>query len=165
MKKPNITLLFLISLIISACGSSISTETRTTNPAQGRPTPTTETQSGDPVEIPVPYPGLPPTAIPLPEGYPAPEEYPTIDPYPVNVGTVWVLYPLGLQCEDTSASKYKSEQDAKAGLTAAGINVFDVTTTELMVCAACGCPTSTHYRAEISETHLNKAVSLGWEPE
>ena len=169
MKKFSITIFILLSIIMTACGTSIPTETRPASennaPSQGRPTPTIENLPADPTELPLPYPGLPTTDTSLPEGYPPPQEFPTIDPYPVNAGTVWVLYPIGVQCEDASVGKYHSQQDAKAGLTAAGLTVHDVTTIELMVCSACGCPTSTHFRAEISETDLEKAISLGWEPE
>jgi hypothetical protein len=169
MKKFNIIISLLISLfIITACGSGISTETRPAGESDGpgpRPTPTIEILSTEPVELPVPYPGNPPTVEPFPGDYPAPQELPTIDPYPANANTVWVLHPVGEQCEDASAGKYTGTQDAKAGLTAAGLTVHDISTTDLMVCTACGCPTSTHYRAEINETDLDKAVSLGWEPE
>jgi hypothetical protein len=169
MKKFSITILIFLSTIMIACGASIPTETRPASesdaPSQARPTPTIENLPADPVEMPLPYPGLPPADTAPSEGYPVPQEFPTTDAYPVDEGTVWVLYPRGVQCEDASASTYQSNQDAKAGLTAAGITVHDVTTTELMVCSACGCPTSTHYRAEISESDLEKAISLGWEPE
>ncbi|MCZ7668709.1 MAG: hypothetical protein M5U34_16690 [Chloroflexi bacterium] len=37
-----------------------------------------------------------------------------------------------------------------------------MTTTELMVCSACDCPTSAHYRAEINAADMNKATALGW---
>jgi hypothetical protein len=168
MKKLNIIIPLLISLMITACGSSIPTETRPASESEGlgpRPTPTIEILSTEPVNLPVPYPGLPPTTVPFPEDYPSPQELPNIDPYPADANTVWVLIPVGVQCEDAAAGKYRSEQDAKAGLTAAGIIVHDVTTTKLMVCSACGCPTSAHYRAEINETDLDKAISLEWKPE
>lgn len=175
MKKFTILSIFLLLLVTvaygtTACGSSIPTTTRPANESdssnQARPTPTSENQLSEPTKLPVPYPGAPATAVPIPEDYPAAQQiYPTIDPYPADGNTVWVLYPVGVQCEDASSGKYKSEQDAEAGLTAAGIIVYDVTTTDLMVCTACGCPTSVHYRVKINETDLNKAVSLGWTPE
>lgn len=171
MKQLVILSLLFFALIITACSASISTETRPAIPAENtsqapRPTPTTDNQPTQPTQPGVPYPGLPPTVIPHPEGYPAaPQQIPAPNPYPADTATVWVLHPVGVQCEGAAESKYKDEQDVIAGLTATGITTHDVTTTELMVCTACGCPTSVHYRAEINAADLNKALSLGWESE
>ena len=174
MKKLICLSIILLTLTVTACGSTISTETEPTdantnqtnsNERAIRPTPTSINQSTESTEpvIPEPYPGLPPTTIPFSEGYPAPQEpSQSIEPYPANTNTITVLFPVGIQCEDESSSKYSSEQNAKAGLTAAGITVHDVSTVELMVCAACGCPTSAHFLAEINQTDLDKALALGW---
>ena len=169
MKKFTVLLVFLFILVTTACGSSIPTTTRPANESndtnQARPTPTSESSVPESTDLPIPYPGAAATAVINSNSadYPAPQEYPTIDPYPAESGTAWVVYPVGIQCEDAAASKYQSEQDVQAGLTAAGITVHDVTTTELMVCSACGCPTSIHYYVEINTSDLNKAISLGWE--
>lgn len=177
MKKFSIFGIFLLLLVlvttafsITACGTSIPTTTRPADESdssnQARPTPTSENHTVESTALPVPYPGAPATAVPNPEGYPAAQEvYPTIDPYPAGESTVWIVHPVGVQCEDSSSSKYQSEQDVKAGLTAAGITVHNVATVDLMVCTACGCPTSIHYRAEINEADLDKAIALGWTPE
>jgi hypothetical protein len=170
MKKFSTLSIFLFLFVISACSSSIPTTTRPANESdssnQARPTPTSLNQPNESTDLPMPYPGIPATAVSNPEGYPAAQEiYPTIDPYPADASTVWLLHPVGVQCEDTSTSKYQSEQDVKAGLTAAGFTVYDVTTTDMMVCQACGCPTSIHYRVEINEADLNKAIALGWTQE
>ncbi len=169
MKKFTILLIFLFILVTTACGSSIPTTTRPANESnnsnQARPTPTSEISAPESTDLPIPYPGALATAVTNSnsDDYPAPQEFPTLDPYPAESSTVWVVYPVGIQCEDAAASKYQSEQDVKAGLTAAGITVYEVTTTELMVCSACGCPTSIHYQTEISASDLDKAISLGWE--
>ena len=170
MKNILIALFILMALIFSACSGSNPTQNQpaaepNNGPGVGRPTPTSEVDTEESFEIPVPYPGPNPTATPYPEGYPVPTIIPTIDPYPENSNTTWILYPVGVQCEDASTSKYQSEQDAEAGLTAAGITVHSASTTELIVCTACGCPTSVHYRIEINEVDLDKAISLGWESE
>jgi hypothetical protein len=167
MKKFTILLVFLFILITTACGSSIPTTTRPANESnntnQARPTPTSEGAIPVSTDLPLPYPGAVATAVTTSDNYPAPQEFPTIDPYPAESSTVWIVHPIGIQCEDAATSKYQSEQDVDAGLTAAGITVHEVTTTELIVCSACGCPTSIHYRAEINASDLNKAISLGWE--
>ena len=169
MKKFTILLVFLFILVTTACGSSIPTTTRpaneSNNASQARPTPTSESSAPESTDLPIPYPGAAATAVinSNSDDYPAPQIIRTIDPYPAESSTVWVVHPVGIQCEDTATAKYQSEQDVQAGLTAAGITVYDVTTTELMVCSACGCPTSIHYRVEMSASDLNKAISLGWE--
>lgn len=172
MKKFSIFffLFATIAFSVTACGASIPTTTRPANENdssnQARPSPTSENHTAESTALPMPYPGVPATAVSNPEGYPAAQEiYPTIDPYPADANTVWLVHPVGVQCEDASTSKYQSEQDVKAGLTAAGIPVYSVTTTDLMVCQACGCPTSIHYRVEINETNLDKAIALGWTAE
>ncbi len=177
MKKTILFLFVLFLIFVTACGSSTPTDTKSPDAPENsgqesnqspRPTPTTlnnNTESNSSFES---YPAAPPTATPFPEGYPAPKVVPTHDPYPGDKkeNTTWILFPVGIQCEDADGGiKYKNEKDAEAGLTAAGINVHQVTTTELMVCTACGCPTSAHYRAEINESDLNKAVTLEWIPE
>jgi hypothetical protein len=165
MKKHSLFVLLLFSFVITACGSSLSTETRPeseNNNLAPRPTPTTENHTSESIETNIPYPGAPPPTTSLPEGYPAPQVIPTYDPYPAGESTVWVLYPVGIQCEDAAGSTYTSEQEVVSGLTAAGITVHNVTTTELMVCTACGCPTSAHYRAEIDANQLDALIALGW---
>jgi hypothetical protein len=160
--------LLLFALLTTACSAALSTETRppesTNEPTEvPRATPTTEIQATQATQPGVPYPGLPPTAIPAPEGYPAAsQQIPADDAYPDATKTVWVLHPLGVQCEGAAESKYKDEQAVAATLTAAGITVQEVTTTNLMVCQACGCPTSIHYRVQIPAIDLKKALSLGW---
>jgi hypothetical protein len=168
MKKYPIFIVLLFSLIIAACGSTLSTETLPepeTNNQGPRPTPTTENPAAESIDSNAAYPGAAPTATAYPEGYPAPQVIPTYDPYPANGDTVWVLYPVGIQCEDAAGSTYTSEQEVVSGLTAAGITVHNVTTTELMVCTACGCPTSAHYRAEIEASQLDAVIALGWTAE
>ncbi len=169
MKKSLLLILMFIMIFITACNSSPPTNTESPNSPenseQNPPPGPNNTESSNSFE---PYPGalaIPPTATPYPPGYPAPQTIPTPDPYPggKTETTVWIVFPVGIQCEDADDGiKYKSEKEAEAGLTAAGIQVRQVTTTELMVCAACGCPTSAHYRAEINEADLNKANALEW---
>lgn len=93
--------------------------------------------------------------------YPAPEVMSAPDPYPVVDGYVWVVHPVGEQCED--GRFYNNVNAAVTALTEADIEVQRGTITSLNVCMACGCPTSEHYRLHIAEDDLSKAEALGWE--
>ena len=167
---------FLLVLILSvACGPAVtndepSADSETegvlevvTQPANGPPAATLE---------PAPQPDAPegypaqPTAVPITEGYPAPSEpIATINPYPDAVdGFIWMLLPVGVQCED-DANTYTDIQDAVAGLTAVAVHTNQTEITELMVCAACGCPTSAHYRVQVSVEDVGAAQALGWNRE
>lgn len=92
------------------------------------------------------------------EGYPPPSEAePTLDPYPG--GMAFIERPAGLQCEDPIYPDLKS---AETALEEAGITIQSAEEVELVVCQACGCPTSLHYRVTINPADLNTALSLGW---
>ena len=105
----------------------------------------------------------PPTTIPQPEGYTTGVVIePTANPYPIIEGYVWVMRPAGVQCE---SGIYASVQDATKPLLDAGIIVNAQTSIELNTCAACGCPTSTYYRAQIPLEDLSNAATFGWERE
>jgi hypothetical protein len=168
MKYYIVSLLLL--LVLAACGPSAQTPTPDAGqPARSTPTsdpslvnPNTGGQTNQ-----TGYPPPPPTLTPFPEGYPVPPTIEPVNPYPAAVDSeaVWVLHPLGQQCADTSTYTYANVQEARAGLTAAGITVYDMTTVELMVCQACECPTSTHYRAQIAAADRQKATALGWQEE
>lgn len=164
INKMTIAGLFLLVLIIAGCGTAPMPTPLPNNEGEtARPTPTDVPDTGSD-QAPAGYPP-PPTAVPTREGYPVPEIPPTVDPYPASDSTAWVLHPVGIQCQDESDSKYPTEQDARSALTAAGITVEQMTLTELMVCQSCDCPTSAHYRAEISAADLDKALTLGWTAE
>lgn len=162
-----LTLVLLLALLFVACGPATPTPTSVPEIIQPeRPTPTPDPAlrpPGDSGQIGYPPPLPSPTAYP--EGYPiAPALVEPADPYPApeSSGRVSVIHALGIQCEDASKQKYANAQEARAGLIAASVAVFDVTTVDLNVCLACGCPTSTHYQAEIAAADLNKALTLGW---
>jgi hypothetical protein len=110
------------------------------------------------------------TEVPFVEdaGYPAPvDDAPTsIDTgYPAPEGSVWIIFPVGVQCGAAEENRYPDLASAIAGLTAAGITVNNSEMVDLLVCAACGCPTSAHYRVEIDGDQLNSALSLEWQLE
>ncbi len=152
----------------------------TAPPAELGPTLTAEPLEGDtgPALEPAPNDPLAPTAEPLPGDYPPPQpvlpatptyppDYPgpptpepTIDPYPG--GMVWIMRPVGIQCEDGTALGYGDLNEAVATLTAAGIRVSDSEMTELMVAASCGSPTSAHFHVQIDVEDLDDALNLGW---
>ena len=121
----------------------------------------------------------PPTAVP--PDYPAPEvvapaeptrdaDYPapptlapTVDPYPG--GLVWVIRPVGIQCEEGTTPGYGDLRETTSTLTAAGVTVADAKMTELMVTASCGSPTSAHFLVQIAAEDLPTALSMDWTQE
>jgi hypothetical protein len=150
MRKHSFLMLILFALILAACNADAPEEAPT-----ARPTPTTET-SAPTTKTEEAYPSRPEPTAPA-AGYPAAGE---------NVegsSETWVILAAGEQCADTLA--YPSSDSAVATLEEAGVNLLAVEETELLVCEACGCPTSAHYRVLISNTDLVTAIALGWQPE
>jgi len=113
-----------------------------------------------PIPVPTPiiidedYPA-PPTPLPpsLPGGYEAD---------PAAEGTVWILFPVGEQCAEAAESRYADLTTAVSELTAVGITVYEAEVTDLIVCSACGCPTSAHYRVSIDAAQWEIAKALEW---
>lgn len=104
----------------------------------------------------------PPEQATQPEGYPASAEQ-AVQPesaYPGEDETTWVVFPVGIQCEE--GSEYADLDEAIAALDVAGVTIVDQGTSELIVAAACGQPTSEHYGAEILSDGVPQAESLGW---
>lgn len=92
-------------------------------------------------------------------GYPGPTiPAPTLDPYPG--GVVWIVQPVGQQCED--GRKFADLDSAVASLEENGIVVGEAEEIERLVCQACNCPTSEHYRLQIDPADLDRALRLGW---
>lgn len=155
----------LFVFILGACGPAAAPTAPTTAPTEGPAL--EEAGTLTPTALPQGYP--PPAPAPaatsaLPADYPAPPTMmPTADPYPG--GLVWVLRPVGIQCEEGTAPGYGDLREAQATMTAAGITVVEAQMTDLMVTAVCGSPTSAHYRLQISAEDLQTAVSMGWSQE
>lgn len=102
-----------------------------------------------------------PSPTPLPEGYVVPTLPPIINPYPEATGNlIWVLKPVGEQCAETPTTP--DLQTAVADFIAIGIPVEASEMASLPVCAACGCPTSAHFRLQIDSGYLSNAELLGW---
>jgi hypothetical protein len=133
-----LALLFLVFLL-AACNPAPEEEEPTV-----RPTPTVEEQE--------------------PDGYPA---QPTTDPaapYPAaSDAETWVIRPAGEQCAESVA--YPTPESAVAQLEEAGVTILAVEEIELIVCEACGCPTSAHYRVLLAGDDLSTAFALGWDRE
>jgi hypothetical protein len=85
---------------------------------------------------------------------------PTIDPYPG--GLVWVIRPVGIQCEEGTSPGYGDLREATSTLTAAGVSVADAKMVELVVATSCGSPTSAHFRVQIAADDLQTAQSMDW---
>lgn len=136
-----VAVILLLVFLLAACNQQPEVEEDPT----ARPTPTVE--EGEPE----------------PDGYPA---QPTADPaapYPAAPDEVWVIRPAGEQCAESLA--YPTADSAVAQLEEAGVTILAVEEVELVVCEACGCPTSAHYRVLLSGDDLSTAAALGWEQE
>jgi hypothetical protein len=173
MSRKAILLILLLSILLAACEvtqepepTSEPTEERPDSPPPTLPSllpaPTRDEAYPGPGELDG-YPGPDePAGIPtttLPEGYPGePTPFPTVDPYPGGVAVI--VIPAGLQCEEPV---FTSLEEALATLEGSGIIVLSSEEEEMAVCAACGCPTSLHYKATIPPEDLNAALAIGWQ--
>jgi hypothetical protein len=159
----SILLLFIVFLLLLAgCGPS-QTEAEPAQPGalptirgleDAPPNPPTK-----PSDYPAPEANLPPTPT-LDPDYPAPTPWPVIDPYPG--GLVWIIRPVGIQCEDGTAPGYSDLTEVESTLTAAGVKVVAAEMTEMVVASSCGSPTSAHFRVQIAAEDLQTALSLDW---
>ena len=172
MKKLFLVMILLAAVMLAACsggGEDEATEEPGDNaPALPEATPAdsgsdSSDDDGDkpgsdgypgPLDSGYPAPSLP---APISPGYPAPSPGPTVDAYPG--GFAALIRPAGLQCEDPS---YADMDAAVAELEGAGIKVHEVSRVDMMVCEACGCPTSDHFRVLIEPADLAAALLLGW---
>lgn len=167
MKYPLSLTLILVVIFLAACQTADEAEP-TIQPSSEtdafpRPTvtPIPDPENESQGVLPEGYPP-PPSPVPSPEGYPAPPTpQPTLDPYPVG-GYLWIIRAVGEQCTEADDNDYADLQEAVAALAAAGVPVRGSGITELIVCAACGCPTSAHFTVEIESSSLSRAESLGW---
>ena len=178
MKRTySVIALFLMLFVLAACGPDQpeavepTTASPTTAPAENEVAPrSTVTPVADdgypaPEEVGAPaegYPLIAVTAVPN-DGYPMIDyaALPTRNPYPAEGEYIWVSVPMGEQCAESVT--YPTMQDAVWVLQGEGIGVFGQRVDELMVCTACGCPTSTHYAMQILATDLAAAEELGWQ--
>lgn len=157
-------LLVLLALVLlSGCGPS--------EPEGPPPLPTPpgldEAPGAPSTTVPAEYPAAEVVAPAVPTrdpDYPAPPTFaPTVDPYPG--GLVWVIRPVGIQCEEGTMPGYGDLREATSTLTAAGVAVARSEMTELAVTAVCGSPTSAHYRVQIAADDLQTALSMEWSRE
>lgn len=156
------TTAIVVLLLTAACGAGNDVDS-TAEPTEDNSTqPATPTLEAPPVETPTDepaaYPVVPtPTAPGMDGAYPIFTPEPTRDPYPG--GLVVILHPAGVQCEEPALPDLSA---AIGSLEEAGITVLAAEEVTLNVCEACTCPTSEHYRIQISPKDLDKAYELGW---
>ncbi|MGB3717350.1 MAG: hypothetical protein WA996_23245 [Candidatus Promineifilaceae bacterium] len=163
MKKSILLSGFMIILLLSACGGTSEEEpTSESELATKEAAPALPTVDSPPIEPGYPGP-VEPDAYPGPQdapGYPAPPiSSPTPDSYPAGT-TFWMLHPAGLQCEQPLT--YPELDDAVIALENRGVTVIESEEIGMMVCEACGCPTSEQYRVQIDAIDLLSAIALGW---
>lgn len=162
--------LSIILVIFAACGTAPPARpTPSENSSQPQSSPALPTLPLPPTVEPVPE-AYPPPQLEIPEqathepGYPPPATFPpTVDPYPG--GLVWIIRPVGVQCEEGTALGYGDLGESVATLTAAGLQVEASEMLERVVPAVCGSATSAHYRIQIKVDGLDTARSMGWERE
>ena len=106
----------------------------------------------------------PPESVTQPESaYPADEQVTQPESaYPADGTPVWIVFPVGVQCEEDSGL-YANLDAAVEALDAADVIVVDQGMVEMIVASACGQPTSEHYRVQILSDGLDQAQNLGWE--
>jgi len=160
-------LIIAAAFVLGACGPAAN-EAEPESPNTGPTAPALDSApSGQATELPADYPAPEaerPPATPLPADYPAaPALPPTPDPYPG--GVVWVIKPVGTQCEEGTEPGYGDLREATSTMAAAGVKVASAEMTELMVTTSCGSPTSAHYRLQIAADDLETALSMGWTQE
>jgi hypothetical protein len=164
MTKLTLFILLIAGLCLAACSALVVTPA----PAGEEPTPvlapvsTTATAETPPGA----YPGdvVAPEADATTAGYPAqPETQPEAEAYPG--GLVWVIRPVGVQCEQGTAEGYGDLTEAVATLSASGVEVAASEMTNRIVTTVCGAPTSAHFRVQIAADSLDTAVNMGWEAE
>lgn len=156
-----VLMLFLMLFSLVACGPEQPTSTQPITAPAGNdisPRPTVTPIADRGVEG---YPVLAVTAVS--SGYPAIDytSLPTRNPYPAPGEYIWLSVPMGEQCAESIT--YPTVQDAILLLNSEGIAVFDQRIEELMVCTACGCPTSTHYAMQVLATDQAAAEKIGWQ--
>lgn len=152
------TAVSLATVVLVACsGDSEVGPTEEIPPAEETATPEPMPVDSPTVE-PAAYPaqGVP-TVQQSDAAYPSFEPVPPEDPYPGGLAVI--LHPVGLQCEEPI---FPELADATAALEDAGITVMAAEEIVLNVCESCSCPTSEHYRIQISPDDLLKATELGW---
>jgi len=166
MKRHFILLSVLLALALGACQSSPALEETEPPPqaSESTETPAAAPDAPEGTATPGSYPAQPTASSPE-SGYPvAPEESAPSSAYPAGE-PVWMLRPLGEQCADESTFAYASLREAVSAIEDAGVNVLSSEMVELMVCQACGCPTSEHYRVQILGEDVQTVRSLGWRTE
>ncbi len=158
-----ITISLVVLLLLETACSGGNDIDATTEPTIGIPTqPAVSTLEAPPVETPTAeptaYPALPtPTPPGIDGAYPIFTPEPTPNPYPGGLAVI--LHPAGVQCEEPALPDLSA---AIGSLEEAGIAVMAAEEVALNVCEACSCPTSKHYRVQISPDDLEKAYALGW---
>lgn len=168
MKRLIFLLSVLLVMVLGACQSSApapaETEAPPAAPTASEGTETPAPAAPEATATPDEYPAQPTASAPE-SGYPpAPEEAAPSAAYPPGE-PVWIVRPLGTQCEDESTFAYASLEEAVSALEEAGVDVLSSETVDLMVCQACGCPTSEHFRVQVLGEDVQSIRSMGWQTE
>jgi len=166
VKKYVMLIMLVLTLALSACsGSADPDPTKESKKPTEEAAPALPTLDTSLVEPSFPLPSDP-EAYPEPEepsGYPPPPIV-TSTPYAYPEGTTfWITHAAGLQCEQPLI--YPTLDDAVRALEENRVAVISAESFDMMVCQACGCPTSEFYRVNIDAYDLDTAISIGWNRE
>lgn len=170
--KRTILALALFTLIIFTACSGTDSEEPTARPDSSNP----PLESVDIVTEPAPE---LPAATATPEAYEVLQPTAAVGAYPAGpdsdgdsnlpaypaTGTIWVIRPLGQQCQPDAEFEYANVEEAIMALDEAGIQVYLGDVVFRPACESCDCPTSEHFRVRIDESNLEQARLLGWEVE
>ena len=167
MKKYVMLTILVLILALSACSSSTDPEptVKSKKPTEeaAPALPTLDTSLVEP-SFPLPSDSDAYPEPEVPSGYPPPPPIMTSTPYAYPEGTTfWILHSAGIQCEEPLI--YTARDDAVDDLEENGVTVISAEAVSMMVCQACGCPTSEFYRANIDAYDLDTAISIGWNRE
>lgn len=148
MTQLRLFVLVTVITLLTACRGGTSPEI-TPAPLPSAPLPDSSSY---------PAPALPA----LPTGYPE-AAAPTATTPAESGKTVWLLHPWGIQCE--GPGPYADLAAAVSALEEAGVDVLEAQNVELMVCQACGCATSEHFRVQVAAEDRPATLALGWQEE
>lgn len=173
---PGVVMMLMLA-VVTACGGSAAQNERATPSLAPTQTPggvldaapqPESTAVDPPTAVDEPYPAeaaqpQPPATATLRADYPVEPTAtfePTPDPYPN--GLIWINRPVGIQCEDGTTPGYSNLGEAVGTMRSAGVQIVESEEVNLAVPAACGGPTSEHYRLLISVDDAPVADSMGW---
>ena len=159
MKRTILASALFLLIFFTAC-SGADSEQPTANPDRNNPPLesidiVTEPALPAPTDMPEAYQALQPTEAA--DAYPAESDTAVDLPAYPATGTIWVIRPLGQQCQQASEFEYENIEAAIVALDEVGVRVYIGDVVFRPACASCDCPTSEQFRVRIDESNLEQA--------